>query len=74
MSTKLLPYFTVCIDIKFVYPNNPDGWQLSGMWGKHVCVVGIQLQGKECNNYMESVQKSQKCQNFKCQYLPSKNS
>ena len=25
------------IDMKFMYPNNPDGWWLSGMWGK-LCV------------------------------------
>ena len=42
------------IDIKFAYPNNPDGWRLSGIWGKHVCVVGIQLQGSKCKPEMSN--------------------
>ena len=43
------------IDTKFAYPNNPDGWRLSGMWGKHVCVVGIQLQGRKCKQLTQNL-------------------
>ena len=59
---QLLLFCALIIDSKFGYPNNPDGWWLSGMWGKHVCVVGIQLQGRKCKNLHRICTISQQCQ------------
>ena len=37
-----------------------------------MCVVGIQLQGRKCNNINRISTEKPEMSNFKCQYLPSK--
>ena len=37
-----------------------------------MCVVGIQLQGRKCNNLHRICTEKPEMSNFKCQYLPSK--
>ena len=39
-----------------------------------MCVIGIQLQGRKCNNLHRICTEKPEMLNFKCQYLPSKNS